>query len=589
MNTELLNAFRPVAKEGCSQDVFSLRQPVLAEWPRRLLFVPEMRSYERQMGNVYNGQVEPHYSILSYTWGRWQLPPGEGDAINVDGISWKIPAVRPHIFTASAFASVLNLISQGFGWVWVDIACIDQEDSIIGDDEIGKQAAIFGNAEEAFIWLHHSPIVQLQSFSDTLLELANKLEGDQERIVDFGHGGVSIRWSEDTDSIPSCIFDDAWANDVLKSLEILNRDPWFSSLWTLQEAFLRGDARVLSKEGLLLERGGYERIALCSILSAWAQIDEAIRGTLRDPPEGLSPRILGTFGTIRKHMSSLGLSAGENPAVLYASAGYRKTSREEDRIYGIMQVFGFTLGKSATPGTKYSLSELEEQFANALNTRSPVWAQFFTHTKPQSQGRHWCISQSSQVPDCLAFSFIVPRAYCTISLNADSCPVFNGLECSFAQIVRLWEQARSLEQARSQPRRPNFWGSETESGDVPIELVVLDVCHFTEQYIPAALRQEYNEQSPVNQQVGNLLSKGLRHDLRLFLLGKLRVPDEELEDEDGTVENQDLSEAWIGMIVCPVPREGKVLWQRVGLAVWAYIPPINDFTMQWKEVTAMLD
>lgn len=36
-------------------------------WPQRLLFVPEMKSYERAEGNRYGSTCEPCYNILSYT------------------------------------------------------------------------------------------------------------------------------------------------------------------------------------------------------------------------------------------------------------------------------------------------------------------------------------------------------------------------------------------------------------------------------------------------------------------------------------------------------------------------------------------
>lgn len=36
----------------------------------------------------------------------------------------------------------------------------------------------------------------------------------------------------------------------------------------------------------------------------------------------------------------------ENPVAAYTAARYRTTSQEEDRIYGIQQMFNFRLGNS---------------------------------------------------------------------------------------------------------------------------------------------------------------------------------------------------------------------------------------------------
>ena len=574
-----------VSKDSLGRDPFSLRQPVLSEWPRRLLFLPEMRSYEREPGNLYRDVIEPRYNILSYTWGRWQLLPGEGQAIDVDGISWNIPAVDPLVFTAQEFELILKRIGDGVDWVWVDVACIDQENPLIRDDEIGRQAGIFGNADEAFIWLHHSPTLRLQHFVDVLFEIANRVEGDQEDFVDFGEGAVSVRWSENLNDMPSCMSEDTWAEDVMESLDILDRDPWFSSLWTLQEAFLRGDARILSREGVELKRVGFESVGLASLLAAWGQIHEAIRRTLRNCTDEIPFKRVECLGRILERIDMLGLSAGDNPATLYTTAGYRKTSREDDRIYGIMQVFGFKLGKSATPGVDYSLPELEIQFANALNAKSPVWAQLFNHRRRQAPGRHWCISQSSYVPASLAFCDIAPQSQCTISLGAEGPPVLTGRGCPFKQVGQLWQQCHL------QPLQPNFWGTETEDGRIPVELIALDTCEFTDEHIPAELRHVENELSDTNHKLRDFLMQNHGDTLNLFLLGKLQQSHtEDIEDEVQTDElEQSEDDAWIGLIVRPIRRNCNVSWQRVGLAIWPCTPIPDSSPVSWQRITAVLD
>jgi hypothetical protein len=58
-----------------------------------------------------------------------------------------------------------------------------------------------------------------------------------------------------------------------------------------------------------------------------------------------------------------------NPMGLLMASGNRTTEYEEDRVYGIMQVFGFQLGKSALnaiSGYKYSLDDLSDQLGEAL-------------------------------------------------------------------------------------------------------------------------------------------------------------------------------------------------------------------------------
>ncbi len=75
---------------------------------------------------------------------------------------WKTPAVDPSIFTAQEFESVIKRVGNGLNWVWIGITCIDQDNPIVGDDEIERQAGIFGNADDASTWLHRSPTIRLQ-------------------------------------------------------------------------------------------------------------------------------------------------------------------------------------------------------------------------------------------------------------------------------------------------------------------------------------------------------------------------------------------------------------------------------------------
>lgn len=543
-----------------------------------------MRSYERKADNTYREQVEPSYNILSYTWGRWRLPPGQGDALDVDGICWKMPVVDPGIFTASQFYSVLKKVGESVDWIWLDVACIDQEDASIGDDEVGRQAGIFGNAKEAFIWLHCTPTAQLQRISDQLFDLAERVDGEEEHVVNYGEGDVSTRWTKGASALPTYITDERWVRQVSDSLDILDSDPWFSSLWTLQEAYRRGDARILSKEGQLLTRIGFERAGLGSLLIAWGRIDEAIRRSLVDIPSGFPSNIFEDLNCIQTKMSRLGLSAGDNPVVLYSSAGYRKTTREEDRIYGIMQVFGFKLGKSVAPGSYFSLPELEIQFAEALNAKSPIWAQLFIHGSEQVAGRHWCISQSSHLPDSLTFSIILPDAQCKISLRPDGRPAFWGKACLFQDIGFAWTQARL------QPLQPNFWGSETADGQLPIELIALDVCPFSKNNVPEELRPTQDELSVTNQQLRDHLMREHGQSLKLLLLGKLRSIVDDIEDEDQlNYDEQKQYDAWIAMIVRPINRGDNIMWQRIGLAIWAYFPKSDRAPVHWQRVEALLD
>ncbi|KAL8785651.1 MAG: hypothetical protein Q9195_008548 [Heterodermia aff. obscurata] len=506
-----------------------------------------MQSYLRQEGNTYREVKEPRYNILTYTWGRWQRPFGHGQAIHVNGISWQIPAVDPQIFSVELFGSILKRVAQGVDWVWVDVACIDQEDPIEGADEIGRQAGIFQGADEVFIWLHHSPISRLQQFLDLLFELADRAELLDDSMVEFEYASDSETSPIRSDFTPILLLDKEWRDQVMESLNILDRDPWFSSLWTLQEAFLRSDASILSKEGIGPIRKGFVGALYFHLLIAWNHIKTVVRRGLKDFADNISSDIAESLANVVKRMERLGLDATENPVALYSAAGHRTATRENDRIYGIMQVFGLRLGKIATPGKEYTLAELEIQFATALNPKSPIWAQLF-------------------------------------NIPVHNPPVDIG-------IGTAWKEGRL------QRPRPmwSFWGSVSRAGEIPVEMITLDLGHFTEQHIPTALRQSDNELSNANKDLRDFLIRNYGDSLKLFLLGKLHSLAEELEsnelsDEEDEVEHGlEENDAWIGMIVHPVHLAGDILWQRIGLAIWAYLPIFDEDIVEWRRITARLD
>lgn len=130
----------------------------LGRWPRRLLHVPSMTSFQWQPGNVYGNIEEPKYNILTYTWGRWRLQDNDEHASEVEslpiaGVPWDIPKISPEHFTANQFLSVIHGITQplsgrnipGVEFIWLDVACINQRDKEPDSAaEVGRQAVRLG-------------------------------------------------------------------------------------------------------------------------------------------------------------------------------------------------------------------------------------------------------------------------------------------------------------------------------------------------------------------------------------------------------------------------------------------------------------
>ncbi|KAK1675984.1 hypothetical protein BDP55DRAFT_631681 [Colletotrichum godetiae] len=223
-------------------------------WPRRLLHIPTLTSVERHEHNAYGTTETPRYSILTYTWSRWKIKDDDHavPGLPMKGALWKIPSTRESHFTLDSFRTVIDFIAfEDVGWAWVDVACIDQEDEIMNAEEVGHQIAIFDKAVKVHVWLCE---VTHESLTKAFRDMKNS-----------GLAGLTFNTFSEVKSPVTPLFttwedvhhDEIRMAVVRKTIDRVNsglqhvlKDPWFSSLWTLQEAVLRKDALILSAEGL---------------------------------------------------------------------------------------------------------------------------------------------------------------------------------------------------------------------------------------------------------------------------------------------------------------------------------------------------
>ena len=354
-------------------------------WHRRLLHIQSLESYPWQPGNIYGACRNPKYNALSYTWGRWEIMEGgllEIRAAHIKGTSWRIPRIDPVHFTAEAFEAVIKDTanphpSQADGstvdFLWLDVACIDQSpNSHEKALEIGRQAKIFRGAAQVFVWLTtHDRAYNLQWIHEL------------EPLFDL-MCAPGFRTNVDLRN---------WAMEVTMVLADFLADPWFSSLWTLQENFLSPDAVIIPSDA------SKASIDICTIHGISDTL-HAINYTLNANDElrnvdkycGLSAMI---------DQTGLLICLDRNLMGLLTAAGNRTTRQEEDRVYGIMQVFEFRLGSSA-PGVeehrKFTLEELNDQLGQALMEKDSVKSQMHVFQSRVKMGHGWRLGRSSTVP-----------------------------------------------------------------------------------------------------------------------------------------------------------------------------------------------
>ncbi|RBR25339.1 uncharacterized protein FIESC28_01776 [Fusarium coffeatum] len=318
-------------------------------WPRRLLHVESWTSYPWKQGNRYRGVYKPKYVALSYTWGRWRLKEGvqeSVEALNIRNVPWKIPRVDPQHFTVDEFQNAIIAAANGDSgdrkqpkvkFVWLDVACIDQEDEDIKHAEVSRQFTIFNGAQRCAIWLAStSPIFAKIGICD-FLSMRSPFTSVYMNMTSPGTDG---------DDIAKHMMI-GYSEMLLASTTTMIEDPWFTSLWTLQETFISRDQSVfLCNNGEIVKDHRGEVIGMVDLMETSYSIFNYLSSQLHlmEGYQDVHALIKDTIS----HIERLGFRQcfvfQEMGA--YFAARHRKASRSKDRIYGIMQIFDIKSGLS---------------------------------------------------------------------------------------------------------------------------------------------------------------------------------------------------------------------------------------------------
>lgn len=382
-------------------------------WPARLLHVHTLISYPREPGDIYGGYVKPRYNAISYTWGRFALQKQENPEVKaapIKGTTWVdyIPRMNPARYTVQELEHAIKTAAyphDGYpavDFLWLDIACINQTpNSPEMAREVGRQVKIFRGATDTFVWL-------------TTLTSAGMLSWAEEMERLF------LEWERMSRKINMAAIE-SWLRDQLAILRWFIADDWFSSLWTLQEAFLSPKAIFMFKDGLSPEflnlclngEGEFKLFRLESFIGTW----QMYRKICKDPgfkdcilAKELSNTIteIGFIDGLRDQHRRPILDDIEyptsymgNPLGLLVASKLRSTTREVDRVYGIMQVFGLRLGKSApeATGKDFTLEELQVQLATEILIQYPIFSQLIVQDEDCTVPKSWMINPSITLPD----------------------------------------------------------------------------------------------------------------------------------------------------------------------------------------------
>ena len=235
-------------------------------------------------------------------------------------------------------------------------------------------------------------------------------------------------------------------------LDALFMDPWFTSLWTLQEAFLCPHAYLLSREAAAplntlahLCHWCCTIDKLCDALNTQLPDSNAIEEFETHRPWAPNEKCLWEIKSMLRDRGLVALSS-RNPMALYAAASYRKTRNEVDRVYAIQQVFGLRLGSSA-PGfvnQPIHLVMLEFELGARMLENYPVLSQMHVFNEPVEPSRGWKISMSSRIPNpglkqnLADFQYVSVCSLTTQRASHLQWGFFSGKVCHFKDICKAW-------------------------------------------------------------------------------------------------------------------------------------------------------
>ena len=424
--------------------------------------------------------------------------------------------------------------------LWLDVACIDQVDEKVKVAEIGRQATIFQNAEMVLVWLN-------QHDTESLAEALRRFEVAFLEI-DACEGGETGQFKP-----------------ALETLGIVLRDPWFSSLWTLQEAFLRKDALLLSRQGESIAVGGYSKVDLrwlTTCCCAFYMVSKAdLQAYLNESEWADAIQLQNII-----HESGLGLIHADNPFTLYTGARYRRTRSAMDRVYGIMQVFDVHLGDSAD-GRTDSLPELEDRLGTALMIRWPIRSQYHVHTKPVAFGRGWHISEYSALPEDITPEpdygtevYARDVAQCHLStrrIDDVTWGFFDGKVCRLEDLAAAW----------------NSWPKGYPRTEMPSGRIWLETREAMQSV--ALDDSDLLREAPA----------------RLKALNKLRIPRDETQHEVCSALVQMFGDEIVvlglsqtgGLILVRQRKEGLQYWHRIGICQWDARATDDDFLLRHND------
>lgn len=191
----------------------------------------------------------PEYLCVSHTWGRFVHRPEQW--IDIPGVRWPVKSIS--LYDVHDIPDMLS--GLGADYIWLDLFCIPQKPCPEHHQEVANQAAIFRRASACVAWLN-----EIDTWEET-----------QKALTYVGMNYLRTMCSlEEIQPSPDkykAAYEIAGGHAELLKPSSVEPNPWFSSLWTLQEAALCPTLQICTRTMELLRDNSGTPISLTTLFS----------------------------------------------------------------------------------------------------------------------------------------------------------------------------------------------------------------------------------------------------------------------------------------------------------------------------------
>ncbi|KAF2122746.1 hypothetical protein BDV96DRAFT_561309 [Lophiotrema nucula] len=360
--------------------------------------------------------TRPLYTCVSHTWGRWRI---RNASFVIDGVPWSVPAVTR--FDVRTLADIFFERVWTTPYLWFDLFCIPQDGSELATTEIARQHTIFKNSTVAAAWINGVSSWEIEASAIEWLSLSYIRATTSPSLYSIEDALAKARVPADQhiaaigEQTPLKGEDIFRLQDQVLNAASLTLQPgaWFTSLWTLQEAYLCPHMILLSWDWEpLRDKAGYlitldNQIALAEIASSVLQYSKYPGSDFRRPTAYNAERGLQAVQDPKKQPSEVPEGVREmlalvnmtkmsdlcrpSPTSVLVLGNMRRCS--ESRAQAIMCILGTTewynqyisVHDRPPPETNLVLGMYPHAFVEEVANK--FGAPFFLTTKPTSSTR----------------------------------------------------------------------------------------------------------------------------------------------------------------------------------------------------------